>query len=217
MIDEGINPVISPLSDQIAYIKEGQIWVSSIDGEGESKKLFHSRGRNGSHSWSPDGSKIAFVSYRGDRSFIGVYKDEKSNIKWINPSFDRDTSPRWSPDGNEIVYIRQPGAAGEPDSILGARHVPWKLVKSDINTMVSEELWEAPKTIRGSYPRTQGGANLHWAHKSIVFLSYHDGWQHLYSIPESGGEPTLLTPGNFMCEYIKLSPDKTPFLTFSKA
>ena len=183
MIDEGINPVISPLSDQIAYIKEGQIWVSSIDGEGESKKLFHSRGRNGSHSWSPDGLKIAFVSYRGDRSFIGVYKDEKSNIKWINPSFDRDTSPRWSPDGNEIVYIRQPGAAGEPDSILGARHVPWKLVKSDINTMVSEELWEAPKTIRGSYPRTQGGANLHWAHKSIVFLSYHDGWQHLYSIP----------------------------------
>ena len=108
MIDEGINPVISPLSDQIAYIKEGQIWVSSIDGEGESKKLFHSRGRNGSHSWSPDGSKIAFVSYRGDRSFIGVYKDEKSKIKWINPSFDRDTSPRWSPDGNKLVYIRQP-------------------------------------------------------------------------------------------------------------
>ena len=214
MIDEAIdeeaieNPVISPSSKEVVYTKDGQLWISSIDGEGESKKLFHSRGRNGSHSWSPDGSKIAFVSYRGDRSFIGVYKDEKSNIKWINPSFDRDTSPRWSPDGNELVYIRQPGAAGEPDSILGARHVPWKLMKSDINTMVSEELWEAPKTIRGSYPRTQGGANLHWAHKRIVFLSYHDGWQHLYSIPESGGEPTLLTPGNFMCEYIKLSPDK---------
>ena len=40
MIDEGIKPVISPLSDQIAYIKEGQIWVSSIDGEGESKNSF---------------------------------------------------------------------------------------------------------------------------------------------------------------------------------
>ena len=40
MIDEGINPVISPQSDQIAYIKEGQIWVSSIDGEGESKNSF---------------------------------------------------------------------------------------------------------------------------------------------------------------------------------
>ena len=83
MIDEAIdeeaiqNPVISPSSKEVVYTKDGQLWISSIDGEGESKKLFHSRGRNGSHSWSPDGSKIAFVSYRGDRSFIGVYKDEK--------------------------------------------------------------------------------------------------------------------------------------------
>ena len=208
MIDEGVNPVISPNSNEIAYIKDGQIWISSIDGEGDPKKIFHSRGKNGSHSWSPDGSKIVFVSYRSDRSFIGVYQNESTNIKWINPSFDRDSSPRWSPDGNKIVYIRQPGLAGKPASILGAKHVPWKIIKSDINSMVSEELWEAPKTLRGSYPRTQGGANLYWAHKRIVFLSYQDGWQHLYSIPENGGRPLLLTPGNFMCEYIKLSPDR---------
>ena len=162
MIDEGVNPVISPLSDEIAYIKDGQIWISNIDGKGDPKKIFHSRGRNGSHSWSPDGSKIAFVSYRGDRSFIGIYKDENSNIKWVNPSFDRDTSPRWSPDGNEVVYVRQPGAAGKPSSILGGKHNPWKIVKTDINSMESKELWEAPKTLSGSYPRTQGGTNLHW-------------------------------------------------------
>ena len=220
MIDEGINPVISPLSNEIAYIKDGQIWISTIDGEGDPKKIFHSRGRNGSHSWSPDGSKIAFVSYRGDRSFIGIYEaanlasggilsdlSEKS-IKWINPSFDRDTSPRWSPDGKEIVYIRQPGAAGKPSSILGRKHNPWKIVKTDINSLESKELWTAPKTLRGSYPRTQGGTNLHWATNRIVFLSYHDGWQHLYSISENGGKALLLTPGDFMCEYIKLSPDK---------
>ena len=220
MIDEGINPVISPLSNEIAYIKDGQIWISSIDGKGDPKKIFHSRGRNGSHSWSPDGSKIAFVSYRGDRSFIGIYEGanlasagmlmnlSEKNIKWMNPSFDRDTSPRWSPDGKEIVYIRQPGAAGKPSSILGGKHNPWKILKTDVKSMVSKELWTAPKTLRGSYPRTQGGTNLHWASNRIVFLSYHDGWQHLYSISENGGNALLLTPGDFMCEYIKLSPDK---------
>jgi Tol biopolymer transport system component len=55
---------------------------------------------------------------------------------------------------------------------------------------------------------------LHWASNRIVFLSYHDGWPHLYSIPEDGGEELLLTPGEFMCEYIKLSPNKK-FIVFT--
>ena len=209
LIDEGINPVISPNSDKIAYIKNGQLWVSSINGDGNPKKLFHSRGTNGSQVWSPDGSKIAFRSNRGDRSFIGIYEDENIPLKWLDPSYDRDSSPRWSSDGNEIVFIRQPGAAGKPNPILGGRYIPWKIVKGDLNSLKSKVLWEAPKTLRGSLPRTHGGTNLYWAKNRIVFLSYHDGWPHLYSISEDGGEELLLTPGEFMCEYIKLSPDKT--------
>ena len=136
LIDEGVNPVISPKSDKIAYIKSGQLWISSIDGQGEPEKLFHSRGKNGSQVWSPDGSKIAFRSNRGDRSFIGVYENKNIPLKWIDPSYDRDSSPRWSPNGNEIVFIRQPGAAGKPNPILGGRHVSWKIIKGDIISFV---------------------------------------------------------------------------------
>ena len=213
LIDEGTSPIISPNSDKIAFIKSGQIWVSSIDGEGEPKKLFHSRGTNGSQVWSPDGTKIAFRSNRGDRSFIGIYENENVPLKWLDPSYDRDSSPRWSPNGNEIVFIRQPGAAGKPNPTLGGRHIPWKIVKGDIISLGSKVLWEPPKTLRGSIPRTHGGTNLHWASNRIVFLSYHDGWPHLYSITEDGGEELLLTPGEFMCEYIKLSPNKK-FIVF---
>ena len=178
------------------------------------KKLFHSRGTNGSQVWSPDGTKIAFRSNRGDRSFIGIYENENVPLKWLDPSYDRDSSPRWSPNGNEIVFIRQPGAAGKPNPILGGRHIPWKIVKGDIISLGSKVLWEPPKTLRGSIPRTHGGTNLHWASNRIVFLSYHDGWPHLYSITEDGGEELLLTPGEFMCEYIKLSPNKK-FIVFT--
>ncbi|MBK7436820.1 MAG: hypothetical protein IPI77_08435 [Saprospiraceae bacterium] len=40
------------------------------------------------------------------------------------------------------------------------------------------------------------------------FLSYQDGWPHLYSMNAQGGSPLLLTPGHFMCEHIALSADK---------
>jgi len=45
-----------------------------------------------------------------------------------------------------------------------------------------------------------------------VFLSYHDGWPHLYGMDAAGGAPRLLTPGSFMCEHIKLSTDKKTLL-----
>ena len=41
LIDEGISPIISPNSDMIVYIKKGQLWVSSIDGKGDRKNIFH--------------------------------------------------------------------------------------------------------------------------------------------------------------------------------
>jgi dipeptidyl aminopeptidase/acylaminoacyl peptidase len=75
-------------------------------------------------------------------------------------------------------------------------------------------MWKAPETLRGSPPATHGGTNLGWGAGRIVFLSYMDGWPHLYSIPESGGAPLLLTPGAYMAEYIRLSPDGR-FLVFA--
>jgi dipeptidyl aminopeptidase/acylaminoacyl peptidase len=41
-----------------------------------------------------------------------------------------------------------------------------------------------------------------------------DGWPHLYSLAEAGGAPLLLTPGEYMAEYIQLSPDGK-FLVFA--
>jgi hypothetical protein len=63
--------------------------------------------------------------------------------------------------------------------------------------------------LRGSYPGTEGEANLHWmAGDRIAFLSYQDGWPHLYSVPAAGGEARLLTPGEFMVEYVSVTPDR---------
>ena len=209
LLGEGVNPVISPNSDYVAFVRSGQIWKIAIDTSTKSEKLFTARGRNGSLVWSPDGSRIAFVSNRQDHSFIGIFTDKKTPIIWIDPSFNHDSSPRWSPDGTRITFIRQPGDGGSPKPMLKIHHSPWMIKTYDISGAKSKQIWKAPETLRGSIPSTQGGTNLHWASEGrIVFLSYHDGYPHLYSIPEEGGDPLLLTPGDFMAEYIHLSPDR---------
>ncbi|MBN1387082.1 MAG: S9 family peptidase [Bacteroidales bacterium] len=207
MLAEGVNPVISPTSDRVAFTRGGQIWTVPIDGSEKASRLFTSRGNNSSPEWSPCGDKLAFRSSRVDHSFIGVYNGPDKTITWIDPGYDHDSSPVWSPEGNHIAFIRQPGSGGAPDSALASIPRTWKVMVADINSKDFYPVWESPYTMRGSVPSTQGGTNLHWGDNRIAFLSYHDGWPHLYSVDPDGENLLLLTPGDFMAEYISMSPD----------
>ncbi len=218
-LSEGDDPLISPDSKEVCFIKNGQPWGVRLDttattGAGAAKNLFTTRGEVGSLQWSPDGKRLLFVAGRTDHAIIGIFTEGSSSLKWIAPSFSRDESPQWSGDGSRIVFVRRAGSGGEPDSMLINRPVPWSIYTADTASGKTVLLWRSPMTLRGSYPSTDGGANLHWAAgNTIVFLSYEDGWPHLYSIDAgarsaegaSGAKPVLLTHGNFMCEHIRLS------------
>lgn len=207
-LGEGENPVISPRGDTVAFERERAIWTAPLDGSAPAKRLFTSRGDCSDPHWSPDGTQLAFTSSRGDHAFVGVYSGPDAPILWLSPTTARDSSPRWSPDGKRLVYVRRPGAGGPPPSILQAQPQEWGLWTADAATGIAKLLWQSPFTLRGSPPSTHGGFNLHWAALGrIVFVSHMDGWPHLYSIPEAGGQPLLLTPGKFMAEHIELSPD----------
>lgn len=208
LLGDGDSPVVSPRGDMVAFERGGQIWSAPVDGSAPAKQLFTARGSNGDIEWSPDGSRIAFVSARGDHAFIGVYASADVPINWIAASTSRDNSPRWSPDGARLAFIRRPGAGGAPQNILDQRPTAWAIWTANTATGDAAVLWTSPNVLRGSVPSTDGGTNLHWAAAGrIVFLSYMDGWPHLYSIADRGGDPLLLTPGGFQAEQIRLSPD----------
>jgi len=205
---EGDFPALNPDSKTLAFISRDQIMNVPIDGSASAKLLFYARGSSRALQWSPDGKKLAFASRRTTHSFIGVFEQGKKNIHWVAPSFFKDDFPNWSPDGASLAFVRQPATGGEIDSITAKKHRPWAIMVSNLNTNHIQQIWEAPQTLQASVPAWQGGINLNWpTEQQLVFLSYQDGWPHLYSIAPSGKNFKQITKGNFSVDQISFSSD----------
>jgi dipeptidyl aminopeptidase/acylaminoacyl peptidase len=207
-IVEGDSPAISS-KGELAYVSNHQVWTTKLDGTGKPERLFFDRGKNDTIAWSPDGSRLAFVSNRGDHAFIGVYAGKDKPLLYLSPSTGRDDAPEWSPDGTKIAFTREPGEGGAPEPLLELKPHPWSIRVADATTGEGHQAWASPNTVEGSMSETAGQANLHWAAGDrLVFLDEVDNWPHLYSVPAAGGTPTLLTPGQFMVEHVVMSRDK---------
>ncbi len=208
-LGEGESPVISPKGDVVVFTRARQLWMVPIDGSKPPVRLFDQRGDASDPQFSPDGTRLAFVSGRGDHAFIGIYTNAQRPVQYIAPSTNRDWAPRWSPDGRSLVFARRAGAGGPPPPNSDIQPAPWSLWVADVASGVATLRWASDRTLKGSVPGTDGGINLHWAAGDrIAFLSYQDGWPHLYSMTARGTErPMLLTPGAHMAEHITLSGD----------
>ncbi|HWU77803.1 MAG TPA: alpha/beta fold hydrolase [Rhodanobacter sp.] len=207
-LGDGDEPAISS-TNRLAFTRKHQIWTAALDGTGKPKQLVFDRGEDGTLRWSPDGSQLAFVSARDDHAFIGVFRGAEQPLVYLAPTTSLDGSPHWSPDGTRIAFTRQPGLGGAPKPLLKLTSQPWSIWVADAASGAGHVVWRSPDRLNGSYPETEGADNLHWAAGNrLVFLGDMDGWPHLYSVPASGGNATLLTPGDYMAEFISLSPDR---------
>ena len=115
--------------------------------------------------------------------------------------------PRWSPDGKQIVFVRTPGQEAKLP-LIPVRPQPWSLWIADEVSGTAHQLWHSGDKLDDSLPGLTEDTSLNFADGRIVFSSEQDGRNHLYSIPPSGGTPTLLTAGDFDVEDVTLTPDK---------
>jgi dipeptidyl aminopeptidase/acylaminoacyl peptidase len=209
-VAEGDSPALSS-KGQLAYVKEGQIWTAPLPNASnvaaKPQRLFFDRGKDNTPLWSQDGTRLAFVSDRGDHSFVGVYTSSQP-LLYLSPSTNFDSDPVWSPDGNSIAFMRQPSQGDEPENFLVQTPHPFSFWIAEAATGRSRKVWSSPDTLAGSLPNLDEKEPLFWmADNHLVFLTETDNWPHLYAVDTAGGDARLLTPGHFMVENVVLAPD----------
>jgi dipeptidyl aminopeptidase/acylaminoacyl peptidase len=208
-VTEGSDPAVSPAGDRIAFLREDEIWSVSLEDGAKPSQLIHSKGQAGHLRWSPDGSKLAYVSTRGDHSFIAVYSVTAQSITYLDPSVDRDSEFVWSPDSKQIAFIRIPAATLSWGAHRTASS-PWSIRIADADSGNGRELWHASDGPGSAFRAIDGEAQLFWgAGDRIVFPWERTGWLHLYSISIHGDVPKPFnSPGEFEIENASLSADR---------
>jgi dipeptidyl aminopeptidase/acylaminoacyl peptidase len=207
---------VSPDGKHVAWVTKKQIWMADIPEAGKEakagKQAFTARGDNGEPKWSPDGTRLAFVSDRGDHVIIGVFTLGSSDVRWIAPTFDTDTLPRWSPDGSKLAFTRRNGRRlGLP--LIPIRPEPWSIWVADVATGEAHQVWRSGSAERDSFPDLWEDVSFQYAvGGSVIFSSEQDGRNHLYRVNESGGPAERLTTGEFDVEDVTLTHDKKAIL-----
>jgi len=135
--------------------------------------------------WSPDGTRIAFVSNRTGKE----YEEDRNSDVWVIPAEggalikisdhdEADNSPRWSPDGKTIAFVGRVHEAEHP------------------------KIWLAPST--GGVASTMAAQNLDliptdldWAEggRAICFEAGVKGETHFFRVDVASKELAQVTRG----------------------
>lgn len=210
LLAEGSSPAVSPSGKTLAFIAKGQIWtIAPGAANAKPEQLLETRGSASHLRWSPDGTRLGFVSTREDHSFIAVYDVANKSIKYLDPSTDFDRDLVWSPDSARIAFLRIPS---DKDLTLFVPHrtgLPWSIHVAEVATGKAQEIWRAAEGAGSVYRETDSEDQLHWVHGDrLVFPWERDGWLHFYEVPITGGSASLLTPGDFEVEHVSMSRDR---------
>ena len=176
-------------STRIAYVlKRGsqyELQVADADGFNP-QGVLKSLEPIGSPKWSPDGTRIAYVSFEKRKSAVFVQNLVTTERAAVANFRGDNYAPSWSPDGSKLAVTLSKDGVSQIYIVPATGGDAVRIVESGaIDT----------------------GAAFTPDGKSIIFFSDRSGGPQLYSVPVSGGMPKRLTfEGNYNTTP-RISPD----------
>lgn len=133
--------------------KRRHLWVVNVP-DGDAKQITEGQDWDDTDpQWSPDGTRIAFVSDRTGKA----YDNSHNTDVWVIPAAGgaltkisdhafEDESPRWSPDGKQILFAGQTAAHQFPKLYItnSAGGEASQLAVKDLDLIPSDIHWPAP-------------------------------------------------------------------------
>jgi len=172
---------ISPDAATVAYVRysmsimrdrrEGRLWLVNTDGS-KHRKLTSADQSESSPRWSPDGTRIAFVSGSAEGSEIYVYWVETGQFARLTQLERSPGGIAWSPDGSRIAFTMlvpeaRPVLAAMPARPAGAE-------------------WADPPIVETRVRHEADGSGV-----------IEPGFRHIFVIPADGGSARQITEGDF--------------------
>ena len=115
-VEQDFSPALSPDGFSVAYTtlrfsssgprgNNFDIAIQSIDGS-EPRRITRSKWHDVSPAWSPDGSRIAFVSHREDGPRVFTIAPDGLDERSVAPNTSaQPNAPVWSPDGSRLAFV----------------------------------------------------------------------------------------------------------------
>lgn len=190
-ICEKLSGAQCAFSTRIAYVvKRGGVWelqIADADGHNPQTAL-RSRESIISPAWSPDGTRLAYVSFESGKPVVYVHHIASGQRTPVANFKGNNSAPAWSPDGNRIAVVL---------SRDGTSQI--YLVNADGSNL--RQVTQTA-TINTEPSFTPDG-------RSIVFSSDRGGSAQIYRISVDGGQATRLTFNGGHNVSPQVSPDGT--------
>jgi tricorn protease len=185
---------LSPDSRKIALIAHGEIFASGAKEGGEAMRVTHTPGPESGVSWSPDSTKVVYVSQRNAINHVFVYDFTKHTETQLTHDALPDNSPRFSPDGKLIAFVRE---------------------RRELR-IVDLDKKEEKSLVTGSIAGGFAGGAFAWSPDS-KWLAYAaaggSGLRNVYVVEAAGGAPHQISfLANSNVNSLRWSPDGTYIL-----